>query len=172
MIFLVFYIIIFVYILYSIKKKNLAFTIMSTITSYFNNAKTVYSDSNITLYTGDKFGNNFILAVKPNSTAFSSLDISTLYEKATQLHIHNKIIVTDIPLNSSTTYRKLKEYEIEIWNSNKLNSFLVSNTSTSPLQTSDTSDDTCDIEEDSNDPIQNGAFHTHSLFSGNKIEHL
>lgn len=149
------------------------------IRSKFSNVSIPYSDSSLTLCRGDKSGENFLFAIKNSLSPFSLQDVEKLYEKAEKLHIHNKILITDFPIdNTIITPKKLKEYEIDIWNSKKLASISTPNTSStydsSALKTSDTSDDDCYIEEDLNDPIQDGTFHTHSIFSvfNNKVDHL
>lgn len=174
---LIFYIIIIFFVFAALTKDTKtspSYLATYIINSRFSNVSTAYTDYNITLYRGDKSGENFLFAIKNGSSSFSLQDINILYEKAEQLHIHNRILITDFPVdNSSIISKKIKEYEIEIWDSSKLKS-LGSSSSASALKTSDTSDDTCDIEEDSTDPIQDGAFKTHGIFSffNNKTEHL
>lgn len=179
------FIIFFIFICYYIlKNSNVGIkTLFSTYMNYMSNMKLLYSDGSILLYRGDKDGENFVFALKNNSSTFSSTDIYTLYEKAEKLHIHNKILITDYPIDSSSTiYKKVREYKIAVWNSSKLSSLINAEygenssytpSSSSALKTSDTSDDNCDIDE-SNDPIQDGAFNTHGIFSllGNKPDRL
>ena len=177
----------FLSILFTIALFSIAISAKKTLTSYtsalsiirahFSNVSIVYSDSRITLCRGDKSGENFLFALRGNS-AFSLQDIETLYEKAEKLHIHNRIIITDYSIDNTVSEKKLKEYEIDVWDTSKLASISTPSTSNpadaSVLKTSDTSDDTCYIEENSDDPIKDGAFHTHSIFSifNNKTEHL
>ncbi len=149
------------------------------IRTKFSNVSIPYSDYSLTLCRGDKSGENFLFAIKNSFSPFSLQDVEKLYERAEKLHIHNKILITDFPIdNTIITTKKLKEYEIDIWNSQKLASISTPNTSStydsSALKTSDTSDDNCYIEEDLEDPIQDGTFHTHSIFSifNNKVDHL
>lgn len=146
----------------------------------FSNIKKIYSDINITLFQADDDGENFIFALKNNSTQPSMLDFQTLYEKAQKLHIHNKVFVSNYPVgNTSLLYKKLKELGIVIWDNNKLYSLANSTVSTnskntsSVLTTSDTSDDDCEIDDEPFNPIQDGNS-VHSLLSlfGNKPEHL
>ncbi len=145
----------------------------------FSNVSIPYSDYNITLFKGDKSGENFLFAIKNNPSPFSLQDIETLYEKSQRLHIHNRVLITDFPINNTTiTQKRLKEYEIDIWNSAKLTKISTPSTSStyesSTLKTSDISDDTCQIDENLDDPIKDGALHTHSIFSifNNKVDHL
>lgn len=179
---IMFYVFIFIFIMvtYTIFKNiELSSNIPNLIKARFYNVSVAYSDYNITLYRGDRSGENFLFAIKNNSASFSLQDIENLYQKAEKLHIHNKILITDYPItNTSITPKKLKEYEIDIWDSSKLISISTTTSSStynsSALKTSDTSDDTCYIEESSDDPIQDGASHAHSIFSifNNKTEHL
>ncbi len=96
-------------------------------------------------------GENYIFGIR-NNMYFSINDINAIHHISERDHIHNVIIVT-----SSKTYirpeieTKIKEYNMEIWDDEKLNSLLDEANST--LKTSDTSDDTCEIEKDSFDPI-------------------
>lgn len=178
MIFFIIYIFIFLAIFWYIFKNNTSIlSYYNIINTCFSNVSLVYSDTNITLYRGDKAGENFIFAMKNNSTAFSLSDITILFEKAEKLHIHSRILITDIPISSSVTTKKLKEYEIQIWSSEKLRNIknsVTDGSSFSPLETSDTLDDTCEIDESPDDPIQDGTFNTHGIFSifTDKTEHL
>lgn len=173
--------IVFITSTYISTSSNLSIKVLfSKYMNYLSNAKLIYSNASILLYTGDKSGENFIFAVSNTSYPFSYKDICTLYEKAESLHIHNKILITDQTITtSSTLYKKLIEYDITIWNSKKLKSLMNDadsnlSYSSSPLKTSDTSDDTCDIDDTPYDPIQDGSFNTHGIFSifNNKIERL
>lgn len=171
---------------FSISKTNASIkNLFSSYMNYLSNVKLFYSDAEILLYRADKSGENFVFAIKNNSSPFTIKDVSTLYDKSEKLHIHNKILITDYPVDSSSAiYKKVKEYQITIWNSKKLSNLIENefndsydssykSKSSSPLTTSNTSDDTCDIE-DSVDPIQDGAFNTHGIFSllGNKPDRL
>lgn len=182
-------IIFFIFIcIYISKNANLSIrNLFSSYMNYLSNVNLFYSDGEILLYRADKDGENFIFALKNTSYHFSLKDVATLYEKAEKLHIHNKVLITDYPIDSSSAiYKKIKEYGITVWNSTKLTKLLEnefndsydttkysSKHSSSALTTSDTSDDTCEIDE-ANDPIQDGTFNTHGIFSflGNKPDHL
>lgn len=180
--------IVFIAIIYSYISKGTNLTIknlFSTYMNYLSNVKLFYSDANILLYRADKSGENFVFAIKNTSYPFTITDVFTLYDKAEKLHIHNKILITDYPVDaSSAIYKKVREYKITVWNSNKLKSLVenefndsfessTSSKTSSPLSTSNTSDDNCEIEE-ANDPIQDGSFNTHGIFSflGNKPDRL
>jgi hypothetical protein len=86
---------------------------------------------------------------------FSIMDINTIYEQAQKAHIHNVII---LPLAysafSNTMLDKIKKYDIQVWDNNKINSLISSPNSSSVLSTSDTSDDKCHIDTNSFEPIQ------------------
>lgn len=178
-IFIFFIIIVSIYI----KSTSTSSYILQTLKSIFSNVVVLYSDSNITLCRGDKAGENFLFAITINNySAISLQSIEILYNRAEKLHIHNKVIITDYVVDSSSNIsKKLKEYEIDIWDRKKLLSISSTDDSTfnspydsSVLKTSDTSDDTCYIDKNTDDPIQDGAFHTHGIFSifNNKTEHL
>lgn len=136
-----------------------------TLKSYFTNLQKVFLTSSMTLYSGDKSGENFLIAVKFSNTPISSLDLSTIYDVAERYHLHSKLLLCNQTLTSdSPLYKKSKEYEIQILNSANFMKLLNGTESDSVLTTSDTSDDVCDIDEPT-DPIQNGAFNTHGIFS-------
>lgn len=167
--------------------------------SYFSNVEKVYTTASMSLYKADRSGENFLFAIKNNSNPVTLSDLTTLYEIAEKYHIHNKVFVTEYQINnSSVLYKKIKEYEIQVWNSATIAKFTSytdttnnyinplkdkikmstsfnssSQTSFSPIKTSDTSDDKCEIEE-AFDPIQEGAFKTHGIFSifRDKPDHL
>ena len=96
-------------------------------------------------------GENYIFGVR-NNMYFSFQDIETIYHISEKEHIHNVIIVTSSKkyIHSSIDV-KIKDYNIEVWDNEKLYSLL--NESNSTLKTSDTSDDNCEIEEDTSSPI-------------------
>lgn len=178
---LLFFIVIIIMVCANSTSGSLSFygSAQKSIRAKFSNVSIPYSDYSLTLCRGDKSGENFLFAIKNSFSPFSLQDIEKLYEKAEKLHIHNKILITDFPIDNTTiTQKKLKEYEIDIWNSKKLASISEPHASSpydsSALKTSDTSDDNCYIEEDLDDPIQDGTFHTHSIFSifNSKIERL
>lgn len=177
--------IIFIFIIifiFNLASSNNIKRYFSMYSRYLSNVELLYSEGSILLYTADKSGENFIFAVKNDATPITTKEVTLLYEKAEKYHIHNRILITDTPIDtSSPVYRKLVEYRLDVWNSSKLreliNSEVRSGTvmaTASALKTSDTSNDTCDIEEEANDPIQDGTLHTHGIFSflGNKPDKL
>lgn len=185
----IFYIIIIIFIVKAILKYSINSSPAKAayfIGANFANVSVPYKDNTLTLYLGDKAGENFIFALQNNSSFFSLHDINNLYETAERLHIHNKILITDFPVSPSIL-SKIEEYNIDVWNSLKLTNMFDSTSNTSytsstnttvssisVLKTSDTSDDTCEIDDNPFDPIQDGAYHTHGLFSifKDKTEHL
>lgn len=143
------------------------------ITARFSNVSKVYTDIYITIYSCDKSGENFLFALQNRSSSFSLNDITHLYEKAEKLHIHNKILITDSSINPYLS-PKIEEYNIDVWNKEKLLEVCNqnSNYSSSPLKTSNTSDDTCEIDVNSNDPIkENPSFKFNDIFKNN-VDHL
>ena len=98
-------------------------------------------------------GDNYLFAIKRTSYPCSLFDITAIYEKAQKDHIHNVILLTKTTL-SKNILDKLKEYDIQVWDNNKLDSLIFTTESTSILQTSDTSDDNCHIEPEQIDAIQ------------------
>lgn len=151
----------------------------------FSNVVRIYSNGYMNIFTADTDGENFIIGFNNSLKLPSTMDISTLNDKAAKMHIHNIVYITAIPIPETTiTYKIMKKYSIDIWDQQKIDSFIYGDLSgsytssvssnTSVLKTSNTSDDTCDIDTNSNDPIQDGALHTHSLFSifDKKIERL
>lgn len=150
-------------------------------TQNFSNVSTVFSNSYLNIIRADADGENYIFGIKKNSSFFNINDISQLYNFAQKNHIHTVILVTSVPIsNTSSIYPKIKEYNIEIWDFNKVLALAnESSTSTSThnysiLKTSDTSNDTCKIDTNSYNPIQEDSVKTHSIFSGlfDKPEHL
>lgn len=137
------------------KKQNVN-TLLSEVfeVQHFSNIKTSsFSDKKMSVIDASSHGENYIFGIR-NNTLFLPGEIDLLHKLSEKEHIHNVIIVTSsenfIPSN---TLVKIKNYGMEIWNTEKLNSLLNENIST--LKTSDTSDDTCDIDENKDDPIDN-----------------
>ena len=121
----------------------------------FHNISKDYSIPGISLITASSHGENYIFAKKNNISHFSIMDINKIYEYAQRLHIHN-IVVLPAAYDSFTNImlEKLKEYNIQVWDNNKINSLVSSPRTTSILSTSDTSDDTCKIDTNQFNPIQ------------------
>lgn len=140
----------------------------------FSNISTVYSTSTFEMIKADRSGENYLFGIRKDSYGFTSSNITTLYEVAQRSHIHSVVIVTYTPIgNASPIYRLIKNYNIDVWDYKKLLNLTESFDATtdtsytdSVLQTSDTSDDTCKINTESYDPIQEGSPQTHSIFSG------
>ena len=96
-------------------------------------------------------GENYIFGVR-NTMFFSIEDLDIIHQISQKEHIHSIILVTNSKTYiQSNIWVKAKDYNMEVWDNGKLNSLL--NESNSTLKTSDTSDDTCEIDEDSSDPI-------------------
>lgn len=107
------------------------------------------------LITASSHGENYLFAQKNNMAQFSIMDINLIYERAQKAHIHNIVI---FPLAyssfSNAMLEKMNQYDIQIWDNNKINSLIYSPSSTSVLSTSDTSDDKCQINPSNFEPIQ------------------
>jgi hypothetical protein len=135
----------------------------------FSNVKRIFIINNLEIYQADSDGENFLLAFKNSNVQFSGNDIDVLYEKSKKFHIHNIIVISNSPIpTTSVAYKKIKDYGIDIWNNQETEEVTkntVSYKSSSVIKTNNTSNDNCDIDDDPFDPIQDGTFHTHSLFS-------
>ena len=169
-------IIIFLILYFSIVKKGINFSstqndlLNKVLTNQqFSNINTFYSSSTLHLLSADSHGENYVFATKNGNVPFSSTDLHTIYDLSKRSHIHNVVIVSSqiIPTNSELN-RTIKDYNFEVWNNAKLFSLLTNNTSgtytKSVLRTSDTSYDTCKIDNSTVDPVQYGKFKSHSLF--------
>ncbi len=121
------------------------------------NFHNILNDSSIPgllLIKASSHGENYLFAQKTNMLQFSVIDINLIYEKAQKEHIHNIILLKSYHTFSNLLLEKIKEYNIEIWDQNKINSLILSPTTNSILSTSDTSDDTCKIDTNQFNPIQ------------------
>lgn len=183
MINLIFYAFIF-YMIYKSVKGNLgsAYSLLNRVflTQEFSNISNVYSTSSLAIIRADKSGENYVFGVKKDGTLFTVRDIEKIYAIAQGLHIHTIVLAVKAPITSTNSiYRKIREYNIDVWDAQKLaalateQSSATSNHTYSVLRTSDTSDDTCKIDTDSFDPIQEHS-KPESLFSGlfRKPDHL
>ena len=181
---LIFYGIIF-YIIYKNFKKNLgsAYSLLNKVflVQHFSNISNVYSTSSLSIIRADKSGENYIFGVKKDGTLFTVRDIEKIYAIAQGLHVHTIVIAVKTPItNTNSIYRKIREYNIDVWDAQKLSALATEKSSAtsshkySVLKTSDTSDDTCKIDKNSFDPIQEETLKPHSLFSGlfDRPDHL
>ena len=155
MVVIYFFIIFFIIYNVSIKNsKNTKFLSEEKLKTYFSNVQKIYSTSNMSLYKGDKSGENFLLAIKFSSNPTSKLDLSTIYDIAEKNHIHNKILFSDEYINpNSLLYKTLESYEIQILSNYDFQKLTCNSDFLSVLRTSNTSDDNCNIDESTN-PIQ------------------
>lgn len=181
---ILFYIFIFYMVYkYVIKTSSTPYTLLYKIftVQQFSNISTVYSSSSLAIIQADNDGENYVFGVRKDANQFTVSDIEKIYSIAQALHIHTVVIATNIPItNTNSIYRRLKEYNIEVWDNKKLSALASEMSSAnsshnySVLKTSDTSDDTCKIDEDSYNPIQETTLKPHSLFSGifDKPDHL
>ena len=173
---IIFYLII-IYIIYKNIKPHLQspYTLLYRVftTQQFSNISNVYSSSRLAIIRADKSGENYVFGVKKDNSLFTVNDIERLYSIAHGLHIHTVVIATSQPITSTNSiYRRIREYRIEVWDAKKLSalareeSSATSSHNYSVLKTIDTSDDTCNIDTNSFDPIQEQTLKPHSLFSG------
>ena len=134
----------------------------------FTNRKTLMTNQFYTLITADTHGENYVFAVKNNTTQFNFQDIVSIYEMAQKAHIHNIVVLNHFNMAFYPgVAKKMKEYGIEVWDSNKLNELTGTKSATvtrSVLKTSDTSDDKCNISVSSDDPIQDFGEKKPSIF--------
>ncbi len=181
---LIIYAIIF-YMIYKSVKGNLgsAYSLLNKVflVQHFSNISNVYSTSSLSIIRADNNSENYVFGVKKDGTLFTVRDIEKIYAIAQGLHIHTIVIAVKTPITSSNSiYRKIREYNIDVWDVQKLaalaseQSSATSSHKYSVLKTSDTSDDTCKIDTNSFDPIQEETLKPHSLFSGlfDKPDHL
>lgn len=141
----------------------------------FSNIKEVGYEADMVYIRADGKGENFLFVVKNNSIGINSTQINNMKLKAQQCHVHNIVFVTNI-INDLNLIRELKINNIKFWDSATLKSFLNSNIDTESteinkpkptiLSTSDTSNDTCNIDPSSYNPIQEGEHKVGSIFSG------
>lgn len=183
MINLIVYAIIFYMIYKSIKgTRNSPYSLLNKVflMQQFSNISNVYSTSSLSIIRADNNGENYVFGVKKDGTLFNVRDIEKIYEIAQGLHVHTIVIAVKTPItNTNSIYRKIKEYNIDVWDSQKLTALATEESSAtsshkySTLKTSDTSDDTCHIDTNSFDPIQEHS-KPESLFSGlfRKPDHL
>lgn len=141
--------IIFCVVIISISKSNTVNNLTEKkIRMYFTNVEKIFNSVDLILYKGDRSGENFLVAVKPNYLAFSILDLSKIYDTSEKYHIHNKILLSDGKLGSNQSVaKKLKEYEIRVLNHTEFEKIISNSDSFSILKTSDTSDDNCRIDK-------------------------
>ena len=134
----------------------------------FSNIQTIQTNSSYSLISADTHGENYLFALK-KSDFFNANDLKNIYDKSKNEHFHNTVVVcTQNFLQSSLMFKKIKEYNFEVWDLSKLIS--LSKTSTketttkSVLRTSDTSLDNCDIDIPV-DPIKHGPSNSHSILT-------
>lgn len=120
----------------------------------FHDIKANTSIPGITLINANSHGENYLFAKKTDMFPFSIIDINKIYEQGQKEHIHNIIILQQSHTFSNILLEKIKEYNIQIWDNSKINSLISSPSTNSILPTSNTSDDTCKIDTNQFNPIQ------------------
>lgn len=169
-------IIIFVVIIYIFYKKEKTYNEVISLTKLinllkekrFSEIKTKQLKGNIIIITADNLGENFLYAMRKDITSILPSNIETIYEYSKKSHIHNTIVVVK-SLNNGITVEakdKAKEYNLDVIEGSKLIKML-NQENASILKTSDTSDDTCEIDYSQNeDPISNKPSILKNLFKG------
>ena len=135
------------------------------VSQRFANIKLSYSQGNLRMIRADAQGENYLFVYKPSYLEYTATDIETINTIAKNMHVHSIVIATFVPVSSNPIVEKMiKAAKISIWDFDKLVSLAKSTDSSvsksNPefiLKTSDTSDDTCHIDLDYNDPIQDGS---------------
>lgn len=155
---LIFLLVIYIVIKNSLKNHNTTMMSSKLNTLFkiqnFSNISKNLSIPDITLISADSDGENNLFALKNTNSLFSLSDINNVYEYAQNEHIHNVILITPFSSFSTNILKQIKEYDIQVWDYNKLNSLIYSTNNTSILKTSNTSDDTCKIDNNQFNPIQ------------------
>ena len=150
------FIIFLIYIQVKTKNVNINKNTLDTLFTV-QNFHNIFNDASIPgilLIKASSHGENYLFAKKTNIINFSITDINTIYDYAQKEHIHNIIILQQFNTFSDIMLKKIKEYNIQIWDQNKINSLIHSPSTTSVLNTSDTSDDNCKIDTNYFNPIQ------------------
>lgn len=157
---------IIIYVLYNKYFQNSSITEYKLNTlfkvQHFSNIKRDSTIPGMLLITADSRGENYLFAKK--IIPFSIIDINTIYEKAQKDHIHNIVILHSNNAINNNLLEKIKEYNIQIWDNKKIDSLITSPSTSSILQTSNTSDDTCKIDNNQFEPIQEPTSFWKNLF--------
>jgi hypothetical protein len=168
----IFIIILLLYSIIEINMNNKRFSLDELIRllkeKEFSEIKTKQLSGNITIVTANNLGENFLYAMKNDITSIIPVNIETINEYLKKVHIHNAIIVVKSLKNGITIEAdsKAKEYNFDIVEENELIKIL-SQENTPILKTSDTSDDTCEIDYSQNeDPISDKPSILKKLFKG------
>lgn len=134
----------------------------------FSEIKTKQLNGNITIITANNLGENFLYAMRNDMTSINPSNIETIYEYSKKAHIHNTIVVVKSLKGGITdnAESKAKEYDLDVVEGNELIKML-DQEKASILKTSDTSDDTCEIDYSQNeDPISEKSSILKELFKG------
>ena len=173
--FIIFIVILYIIIKYSQKENNMYNGVVSCTKligllkkQRFSNIKIKQLNGNITIITANNLGENFLYAMRNDITSIIPSNVETIYEYSKKAHIHNTIIVVKSLENGMTVNAKskAKEYNLDVIEENELIKIL-NQEEASILKTSDTSDDTCEIDYSQNvDPISNKPSILKKLFKG------
>ena len=170
--------IIFIIILYIVISKNVMYKYNEGVSvaklinllkkQRFSEIKTKQLNGNITIITANNLGENFLYAMRNDTISIIPTNIETIYEYSKKAHIHNTTVIVK-SLNDGITdnaQNKAKEYNLDVVEGNELIKML-NQENASLLKTSDTSDDTCEIDYSQNeDPISDKPSILKKLFKG------
>ena len=134
----------------------------------FSEIKTKQLNGNITIISANNLGENFLYAMRNDITSMVPSNIETIYEYSKKEHIHNTIVIVKSLKDGITdnAKNKAKEYNLDVIEGNELIKML-DQEKASILKTSDTSDDTCEIDYSQNeDPISEKSSVLKDLFKG------
>ena len=134
----------------------------------FSEIKTKQLNGNITIITANNLGENFLYAMRNDITSIIPSNIETIYEYSKKAHIHNTTVVVKSLTGGITANAesKAKEYNLDVIEGNELVKML-DQEKASILKTSDTSDDTCEIDYSQNeDPISDKTSILKKIFKG------
>lgn len=171
-------IIIIIFIIYVIYKKynNSSMKITSILQNKgFSNISTIRQNASSYWMSANFHGDNYLFEVMRPGCNVSNFSIHSLGEFATKSHYHNIILIPGNSAISSKARPVLSQYNIQIWDNNKLNGFSTQSrekVASSVIKTSEIHD-TCKIDTP-DDPIQDGtkANSVWRNFFGNKVEKL
>ena len=131
----------------------------------FSEIKIKQLNGNITIITANNLGENFLYAMRNDITSILPSNIETIYEYSKKAHIHNSIVVVKNGITANAE-NKAKEYNLDVIKESELIKML-NQEKAAILKTSDTSDDTCEIDYSQNeDPISNKSSLLKKLFKG------
>lgn len=168
--------IIIIFVIYTLYKKyntSSYFNLVSLLQKQgFRNLLIIQQNQTNYWLRADFHGDNYLFNVIKGNSAISDTILHPFIEYATKNHFHNLILVPGNSIISSISQKTISEYQIEIWNQEKINELSHQENPSAIVKTSPVHD-SCKIEP-SEDPIQDGT-KANSVWGnlfGNKIERL